>query len=116
MGFLLHRSSCLEVFCKEALLKVSQNSQENTSVGVFFKKEAGNFIKKETLTQMFSCEFCETFKNIYFYKTHLVAASCYIRSVAHLHDHDHYTLSKRQNESFWCQGLFKYFNSLKYHM
>ena len=25
-----------------------------------------NFIKKETLSQMFSCEFCEVFKNIFF--------------------------------------------------
>ena len=27
-----------------------------------------NFIKKETLTQAFSCEFCEIFKNILFTK------------------------------------------------
>ena len=27
------------------------------------------FIKKETLTQVFSCEFCETFKNIFVYRT-----------------------------------------------
>ena len=28
--------------------------------------EKKNFIKKETLAQMFSCEFCEIFKNIHF--------------------------------------------------
>ena len=33
------------------------------------------FIEKETLAKMFSCEFCEIFKNIFFYKTPLVAAS-----------------------------------------
>ena len=31
-----------------------------------------NFIKKETLAQVFSCEFCEIFKNTYFYRTPLV--------------------------------------------
>ena len=31
-----------------------------------FKVKACNFIKKETLAQVFSCEFCEIFKNIYF--------------------------------------------------
>ena len=34
-----------------------------------------NFIKKETLAQMFSCEFCEISKNTFFYRTRLVAAS-----------------------------------------
>ena len=29
-----------------------------------FKVKACNFIKKETLAQVFSCEFCEIFKNI----------------------------------------------------
>ena len=37
--------------------------------------EACNFIKRETLAQMFSCEFCEIFKDTYFYKIPLVAAS-----------------------------------------
>ena len=32
-------------------------------------------LKKETLAQVFSCEFCEIFKNIFFYRTPLVAAS-----------------------------------------
>ena len=37
--------------------------------------EAYNFIKKETLAQVFSCEFCEISKNTFFYRTSLVAAS-----------------------------------------
>ena len=49
--------------------KISQNSQENTCV------RACNFIKKETLAQVFSCEFCETLKNTFFHRTPLVAAS-----------------------------------------
>ena len=32
-------------------------------------------VKKETLTQVFFCEFCEIFKNIFFYVTRPVAAS-----------------------------------------
>ena len=40
---------------------------------------ACNFIKKETPAQVFSCEFCEIFKNTYFYKTSPVAACiCFI--------------------------------------
>ena len=34
-----------------------------------FRPEACNFIKKETLTQVFSCEFCEVFKNTFFHRT-----------------------------------------------
>ena len=36
---------------------------------------ACNFIKKETLVQVFSCEFYEIFQNIFCYRTSLVAAS-----------------------------------------
>ena len=36
---------------------------------------ACNFIKKETLAQVFSCEFCEISKNTLFHRTPLVAAS-----------------------------------------
>ena len=36
-----------------------------------------NFIKKETLAQVFSCEFGETFKNTFSYRTPPVAASVY---------------------------------------
>ena len=41
-------------------LKILQNSQENTRAWVC------NFIKKETLAQVFSCKFYEIFKNIFF--------------------------------------------------
>ena len=36
---------------------------------------ACNFIKKEVLAQVFSCEFCEIFKNIFLQRTPPVAAS-----------------------------------------
>ena len=43
--------------------------------------QASNFIKKETLAQMFSCEFCEIFKTTFFYRTPPVAASVYIKDI-----------------------------------
>ena len=61
------------------LLKISQYSQENTSVGVSFliKLQAlGLFIKEETPTQVISCEYCEIFKNTFLYTAHPVAAFC----------------------------------------
>ena len=40
-----------------------------------FCKKIFNFIKKETPTKVFSCEFCEIIKNILFYRTPPVADS-----------------------------------------
>ena len=37
--------------------------------------EACNFIKKDTLAQVFSCEFCEIYKNTFYYRIPLLAAS-----------------------------------------
>ena len=47
---------------------------------LLFNKFAGHrpatlFIKKETLAQAFSCEFCEMFKNTLFYRAPPVVAS-----------------------------------------
>ena len=50
------RSSNSEVFCRKGV-------------------QAFNFIEKETLAQVFSCEFCEISKNTFFYRTPPVAAS-----------------------------------------
>ena len=54
-------------------LKILQNLQENTYCARV--PQACNFIKKETLAQVFSCKFCEIFKNAYFYRKPLVAVS-----------------------------------------
>ena len=58
------------VLCKKVFLEISQNSQENTCARVSFliklQAQACNFIKKETLAQVFSCEFCEVSKNTFF--------------------------------------------------
>ena len=65
-------------FVKKVFLEISQNWQENTCVRVSFliklQTEACNFIKKETLTQVFSCEFWEISKNTFSYRTPPVAA------------------------------------------
>ena len=57
---------CLQ---EKVFLEISQNSQENTCARVSFLiklKAACNFIKKENLAQVFSCEFCEISKNTFF--------------------------------------------------
>ena len=52
-----------EVFCEKGVLKKSmQNSKESTCARVSFLIKL-NFIKKETLAQMFSCEFYEGFND-----------------------------------------------------
>ena len=40
-----------------------------------WRQQACNFIKKETLEQVFSCEFCEISKNAFSYRAPLVVAS-----------------------------------------
>ena len=85
MGGNSQRCSVNKVF-----LKISQNPQENTRVRVSFLikllasaclhqassiRHVCNFIKKQILAQVFSCEFCEISKNTIFYRTPPVAAS-----------------------------------------
>ena len=59
------------VLCKKVFLEILQNSQKNTfERASFFNKVAGlsraTLFKKETLARVFSCEFCEISKNIFF--------------------------------------------------
>ena len=62
---------------KKVLLEISQNSQENNCAGDSFltKPQACNFIKKDSLVQVFSCAFCKISKNTFFCRIPLVAAS-----------------------------------------
>ena len=64
------RSSHQRCSMEKVLLEISQNSQENTCARVSFliklQALACNFIKKETLAQVFSCKFCKISKNIFF--------------------------------------------------
>ena len=54
------------MFYKKVFFTISQTSQENTRARVsFFNKVAGlkpaALLKKETLAQVFFCEYCEIF-------------------------------------------------------
>ena len=65
-----------EIFCKKRVLKnLTKFTGRHLCQSLFFNKVACNFIKKETLTQVFSCEFCKIFKSTSFYTTPPVAAS-----------------------------------------
>ena len=58
------------VLQEKVFLEISQNLQENTRVWVSLliklQASACNFIKKETLAQVFSNDFCEISKNAFF--------------------------------------------------
>ena len=66
----LYGSSRPEVFCKKGVLRnFTKFTGKHLCQSLFFNKVAGqacNFIKKETLAQVFPCEFCEISKNIFF--------------------------------------------------
>ena len=54
---------------KKVFLEISQNSRETTCARVYFLIKllaACNLIKRETLAQVFSCEFCEISQNTFF--------------------------------------------------
>ena len=62
--------------------KIPENSQESTCARVSFLEklqvEVCNFIKKETLPQLFYCDFWEIFKNIFCHRTLPVAACVFL--------------------------------------
>ena len=51
------------------------------------RPQACNFIKKETATKVFSCEYCKNFKNTFSHRTTPVGASVitFISSTVKLH-------------------------------
>ena len=78
-------------FCLEAVL------QRCSVKKVFYRSESCNFIKNETMAQVFSCEFCEISKNTSFYRTPLVAASV---SCIFLKFENKYVIQERKQEDF----------------
>ena len=64
---------------EKVFIEISQNSQENTyarvSFLIKFQAKICNFIKKEALAQVFSCEFCEISKITFFHRTPLMTVS-----------------------------------------
>ena len=74
------RSSCPEVFCKKGVPKnLLKFTGKYLCQSIFFLKtftpKACNYIKKGTLTQLFSYELCKICKNTFSQRTSLVAAS-----------------------------------------
>ena len=71
------RSSRPEGFCKKRgsleFFKIHRLSQPLLLIKL--QTSACNFIKKETLVQVFSCEFCEISKSTFSYRTPSVATS-----------------------------------------
>ena len=63
-----YRSSYWSCSFEKTVLKFLQYAQEKSSVGASFliKLQALEFIEKKTPTQVFSCEYCQTFNNTYF--------------------------------------------------
>ena len=63
---------------KKLFLEIQQNSPDNNCAKAYFlmKLQASTciFSKKETVAQVFSCEFCKISKNIFSYGTPLMAA------------------------------------------
>ena len=74
--------------------------------GVFVVNfEACNFIEKETLAQVFSCEFCEISKKSFSYRTPPMAASqiCIITPIMELNNSDSDDCSITSfKEGFYC--------------
>ena len=70
----INRNSHLDVFLKKLVLKnFAKFTGKHLCLSIFFNK-------KDTMAQVFSGEFCETFKNTFFHGTPPVAASessCY---------------------------------------
>ena len=67
-------------FKKGFLKNFAKFTGKHLCQGLFFNKVAGlslqrNFIKKGTLTKVFSCEFSQGFQNTIFYETLPVVAS-----------------------------------------
>ena len=73
----MFRSSRLEVFCnKDVLGNFAKFTGKHLCQSLFLNKVAGLglqlYLKKETLTQVLSCEFCKICKNTFFIDYYLV--------------------------------------------
>ena len=82
---------------KKRVIRNFTKFTENTCIGVSFYAEACNFIKKETLAQVFSFEFCDIFKNTYFTGSPGVWATASAQLVR----------SRQNCKLFFCEKLFE---------
>ena len=84
MEYPILRSIRREVFCGKGVLRnFIKFTGKQLCQSLFFNKAAGvrpaNLLKKETLPQVFSCEFCEISKKTVFYRTPPVAAPVFCK-------------------------------------
>ena len=70
-----HNSYILKQRSSHQMRSIKKFAGKHLCQSLFFNKAArfrpATLIKKETQTQVFSCKFCEIFKNTFFYRTHL---------------------------------------------
>ena len=76
---LLPEAAAWRCFVKTVFLEISQNSQENTCGRVSFLIKLQ--VTPQILAQVFSCKFCEIFKNTFFDRTPSLAASVLLRKL-----------------------------------
>ena len=78
------RNSRTEGSCKKVVFRnFAKFIGKHLRQSLFFNKVAGCiFIKKETLAQAFSCEFCKISENTFSYRTPTVAASVKAREAS----------------------------------
>ena len=92
--FFFSESSRTEVFCQESVLiyiaKVSRALSSQRPLRGCFRPESCNFIKKETLAQVFSCEFCEISKNTFLTEHIWTIASEFLRQLQEVKIFDWY--------------------------
>ena len=70
------RSSRPEVFCKKRVLRnLTKITGKHLCQSLFLRPYAYSFFKKQTLTHVFSCEFCQISKNTFFTEHLWTAAS-----------------------------------------
>ena len=75
MRFQIDQAVVRRCSVKKMFLEILHISLENISARVSLQSQACNFIKKESLAQLFSCEFCEISRNTFFNRTPPVDAS-----------------------------------------
>ena len=82
----MFKSSHRRCSMKKGVLKnFAKSTGKHLSQSIFFNKVAGLtciFIKKETLAQVSSCEFCEIFQNTFFIEHLRATASEYFKALS----------------------------------
>ena len=100
------RSSHPEVFLKSVVENFSRFLGKHLCQGLFLNKVAGHrrpsILLKKTLSHVFSCEFCEIFKNTFFDRTPPLAGSEYHHSIIFSS-----FLKPRSSSQINCKKFFK---------